>query len=332
MATILDLAPELIFHILELSVDAYDLRRYCNPEREYPHLRNTALVCKTWAAPSQILLWRYVNLRTASQSGRWINSAAAGRYTTLGLSIYGRGGDLGDLVLKLVLSKTVGLQTLDLVFFEPISAECLALPELKDLTALVLSNCTVSEEGVPGFAFRLRFFQTMHTWIHPAVVKELFRTSADTLECLELEQQHGKDSPTLLGLYESLPLVAGSLQTLRITDSYDFLVPFLASCTALKRLELTYEVDAELATAIFKALPAPLEDLYMEAGQFSGGLMVLDDIVKALGYSSLSRLKRLHLQPDVIAESLSGREKRAAFLQGTLKARNITVVPIPPQQ
>jgi hypothetical protein len=132
---ILDLPAELIFRILELSVDTYDLRRACSPEREYAHLRTTALVCKTWAAPSQTLLWRYVQLRSAAQTGRWINSPAAGRYTTLGLVVHGRGGtwanDLGDLVLKLVLRATVGLRTLNLVFFEPISAGCIALPELK---------------------------------------------------------------------------------------------------------------------------------------------------------------------------------------------------------
>lgn len=133
--TILDLAPELVFRILELSVSSYDVRHYCKPECEYAHLRGAALVCSAWTAPAQMLLWRYVALRDPSQTGRWINSPAAGRYTTLGLSIHGRGGpwanDLGDLVLQLVLTRTVGLRTLDLVFFEPISADCLSVPELK---------------------------------------------------------------------------------------------------------------------------------------------------------------------------------------------------------
>ncbi|KAJ6581490.1 hypothetical protein B0H19DRAFT_1115440 [Mycena capillaripes] len=323
-----DLAPELTFLILELSVRAYDVRRYCKPEREYEHLRNTALVCKAWASPSQMLLWRYVALRDPAQAGRWINSTTAGRYTTLGLSISGRG--MGDLVLRLVLSRTVGLQTLDLVFFEPIPARCLALPELKDLTALVVSNSSVLEEGASDIPFRLRFFQTMHTQIHPTVIEELFKKSANTLECLELEQQHGMISPTLLGLYGYTNLVAPNLRALRITNAYSSIVPSLAACTSLRRLELTFEATPELATAIFKILPTPIEDLHVEAGRFSGGTLVLDDVARGLDYPSLSRLKRLHLQQDVIVESLQGTGGRVAeALLVKLKARSIQVVAIP---
>lgn len=196
-----------------------------------------------------------------------------------------------------------------------------------------MSNCIVSEEGASDFAFRLRFFQTMHTHIHPAVIEELFRKSANTLECLELEQQHAIASLTLIGLYGSLPLVAANIQTLRITNAYSALVPFLASCTALKRLELTFEVNPELATAIFKVLPTPLEDLYIEAGRYSGGTMVLEDVARGLDYRSLSCLERLHLQQDVITESLqngsfSGQDKMAEALRAKLKAHNTTVVAV----
>lgn len=124
------LPSELTFRILELSVSTYDLRRSCTPESEYLHLRNTALVCKSWIAPSQILLWRFVNLRRLSQAKRWIDSPAAGQYTTLALSIQGNGG-VDDVVLKRVLRKTLGLRTLRLQFFTSISASSLAVPELK---------------------------------------------------------------------------------------------------------------------------------------------------------------------------------------------------------
>ncbi|KAJ7433265.1 hypothetical protein FB451DRAFT_1314499, partial [Mycena latifolia] len=264
MSTILDVPPELIFRILELTVSTYDIRRYCQPEREYAHLRNTALVRKTWAAPSQMLLWRYVRLRDVPHTVRWINSPAARRYTTLGLSIHdGRRWTAavngpGDPVLKLVLSKTVGLQTLEIAFFELISAECLALPELKDLSALVVSKSTILEEGESGFPFRLKFFKTLHTNIHPAVVEALFRRSADTLERLELEQQHAQGSQTLPGLTKAFPLVAANINALRITNAYSSILPLLASCTVLKRLELTVEVTADFATAILQALPTPL--------------------------------------------------------------------------
>ncbi|KAJ7446691.1 hypothetical protein FB451DRAFT_785509 [Mycena latifolia] len=334
MSTILDVPPELIFRILELTVNTYDIRRYCQPEREYAHLRNTALVRKTWAAPSQMLLWRYVRLRDVPHTVRWINSPAARRYTTLGLSIHdGRRwtaavNDPGDPILKLVLSKTVGLQTLEIVFFELISAECLALPELKDLTALAVSNSTILEEGESGFAFRLKFFKTLHTNIHPAVVEALFRRSADTLERLELEQQHAQGSQTLPGLAEGFPLVAANIRTLRITDTYGFIVPFLGACTALKRLELTFELHAEFATGILKALPTPLDDLYVEAALASGGLRVAEAVVRLHDYPSLLRLGRLHLKEDVITDLLEVPGSQAEELHAALKAHNITVLAV----
>jgi len=332
----MDLAAELIFHILELSVGVYDVRRSCEPEDEYSHLRNTALVCKAWVAPSQILLWRYISLKEPSHVQRWIDRAPSGQYTTSGLYISGRG--LGDLVLPQVLRRTVGLETLHLVFFEPssdsercpVSAGCLALPELKDLTTLLVSNCSISDEGESEFPFRLRFFRTMHTRIHPAVVEELFRKSAKTLECLELEQQYEMDSPTLVGLDDSFPLVTANLRTLCIDGAYTSLVPFLASCTALKQLELAREVDAEMAIAIFEVLPTYIQDLYLEkepaySGDEPSADLLLDAVSRGLEYPSLSRLERLYLKRALIeSKDQMGEEFRAK-----LKAHNINVVAVP---
>ncbi|KAJ7612498.1 hypothetical protein DFH06DRAFT_1243460 [Mycena polygramma] len=329
----MSIPPELILRILELSLssESYDIRRYCKPEREYEHLRTTALVCKRWTAPSEMLLWRYVSLTSPLHVERWLNSTAAGRYTTLGLRINGRG--LWEARLRLVLGRTVGLETPDLVFCA-VSATCLSLPELKDLNALVLSNSSVSPDSESDFPFRLRFFQTMHTYIHPEVMEQLFRKSANTLECLELEQQHAIDSPTLIGLYGYFPLVAANIRILRITNAYSCLVPFFASCTALRRLELTFEVTPQLATAIFKVLPTFLEDLYVEAGYFSGGQLLLSDVVRGLDYPSLSHLQRLHLQQDVIDDSANDRFHgldelvELEALRAKLKARDITVLAI----
>ncbi|KAJ7612522.1 hypothetical protein DFH06DRAFT_1243545 [Mycena polygramma] len=317
----MSIPPELILRILELSLssESYDIRRYCKPEREYEHLRSTALVCKRWTAPSEMLLWRYVSLTSPLHVERWLNSTAAGRYTTLGLRINGRG--LWEARLRLVLGRTVGLETLDLA------------PSPLHLNALVLSNSSVSPDSESDFPFRLRFFQTMHTYIHPEVMEQLFRKSANTLECLELEQQHAIDSPTLIGLYGYFPLVAANIQILRITNAYSCLVP---SCTALRRLELTFEVTPQLATAIFNVLPTFLEDLCVEAGYFSGGQLLLSDVVRGLDYPSISRLKRLHLQQDVIDDSIEANDRfhgldelvELEALRAKLKARNITVLVI----
>ncbi|KAJ6493537.1 hypothetical protein C8R47DRAFT_1118634 [Mycena vitilis] len=328
----MSIPPELVLRILELSLssESYDIRRYCKPEQEYGHLRGTALVCKRWTAPSEMLLWRYVSLTSPLHVKRWLSSTAAGRYTTLGLR---RG--VWEALLRLVLSRTIGLETLDLVFCA-VSAKCLSLPELKDLNALALSNSSVSPDSESDFPFRLRLFQTMHTYIHPEVMEQLFRKSANTLECLELEQQHAIDSPTLIGLYGYFTLITANIQILRLTSAYSCLVPFFASCTALRRLELTFEVTPQLATVIFKVLPTFLEDLYVEAGYYSGGQLHLSDVVRGLDHPSLSRLKRLHLQQDIIRRLIEANDRfhgpdefvELEAQRAKLKARNINAFAI----
>ncbi|KAJ7765500.1 hypothetical protein DFH07DRAFT_955745 [Mycena maculata] len=318
-STILDLPFELVFHVLELNVSAYDLRHHCTPDHEYRYLCGTALVSKAWATPSQTLLWRYISLRNPSQARRWIDSPATGQYTTLGLSIYG--WKIEDAVLRRVLSKTIGLRTLALSSFQSISGACFALPELKNLTALVLRHCTVSAEGTTSFCFRLRLFQTFHTCVDPAVIKELFRASASTLKFLEVEEELEQHNPTLQGLYESFPRVAATIRALRITKPYNPLVPLLAGCTALKRLELTDDVGAALAAAICEALPTPLADLSV-VGRPHGVHRVLDGILQAFPLHSLSQLKHiyLHWKHGLVEESMRDifrahniREHRSRF-------------------
>ncbi|KAJ7504338.1 hypothetical protein B0H11DRAFT_1981744 [Mycena galericulata] len=339
LATILDLPPEITFRILELtlSVSTYDMRHYCTPEAEYQYLQTMAFVHTSWVAPSQILLWRYVSLHNALHVRRWVNSPAAGRYTTLGMSIYGR--DMSGDVLTCVLSKTVGLQTLELAFFEPISLATLALPQLRDLTALVLRYSTVVPrlvtDDMEDLSLRLRFFQTMHTHIDAPVISALFRSSADTLECLELEQQNAKDSPTLLGLDVSFPLVAHTIRTLRIAKAYAFLVPRLAACTALRQLELARDIDASLATAIFKVLPMSLEDLYLGVGT-DHGMTLLNGTVRALSFRGLASLKRLHLPHGTMFNGLSDRrmglpeaKREIESVRTILMAHNVSVLAIP---
>ncbi|KAJ7509454.1 hypothetical protein B0H11DRAFT_2216370 [Mycena galericulata] len=302
--TLLDLPPELLFRILESIVSVYDIRLYCKPRDEYAHLRTTALVCKAWTTPSQILLWRYVSLRSKTQAQAWVNCPAAGRYTTWGLWMYGRVFDAGvrtwdSSLVRAVLGRTVGLQALEFLFFDPFPAECLTLPCLKDLTTLVVNDSSILTTGLLGLPFRLQVFKTEHSRMSPSVVRELFCRSADTLRCLDLSQQHAMDSPTLPVLYKSFPCVAAGIRTLRMTTAYAHLVPHLAECTRLSRLELPYEMTPELATEIIDLLPAPLEDLYMQAGLWSGGPRVLSHVVDALDCPSLSRLQRLHLREDL---------------------------------
>ncbi|KAF7356699.1 hypothetical protein MVEN_01004600 [Mycena venus] len=294
------LPPELLFHILELSVSPYDLRRSCNPEHEYPHLRSTALVCRAWLAPSQMLLWRYVSLSKTSHVQRWIDSPA--EYTTVGL--------------------TIGLKTLRLIF---ITVECLSLPVLRgqipsrtgvdptiiqsctpDLTALIIRTCWIPVGQTCDFAFRLQSLQLMYSDIHPTVMENIIRKSVHTLQCLELDRRYRRDSRTLFGLYKHFHVVAANIQVLRIAEPYSSLVPFLASCVALRQLELGSKLDIESATAIFKVLPAPLEDLYLETdedqpAEFSIVSFFLDTVSQG-EYSSLSRLSRLHLKQYLINE------------------------------
>ncbi|KAJ7509455.1 hypothetical protein B0H11DRAFT_2184077 [Mycena galericulata] len=322
---ILDLPPELTLWIIELSMSEYNVRRYYNPVNDYPHLRAMALVCKAWTTPSQILLWRGVSLISERQAERWINACtyrqrrpsgivqlwryvtlrgkrqfeaaqrsrldypAIEHYTTLRLWMYGR-----------VYIDSAG--AFELAFFHPIPAACLALPCLKDLTTLVLESSTVSVDGPVDFPFRLRVFKTRHSKIHSTVVQELFRSSAGTLECLDLAQQYVKDSPTLPGLYESLSSVAAGIRALRMTDPFALPVRHLAGCTALSRLDLALEITPEVATAVLNVLPAPLEDLYMEAGRSSGGLTMLSHVIRALNCPSLSHLERLHIPENLFSD------------------------------
>ncbi|KAJ7760505.1 hypothetical protein B0H16DRAFT_1532510 [Mycena metata] len=315
------LAPELILQILELSVGVYDLHHYCEPQQEYPHLRNTALVCKAWVAPSQVLLWRYVVLRDLASAQRWTESPINGQYTTWRLFI---GGDLGgdreikDDVVQLVLGKTVGLRMLNLgpqiqnnqgrrcvryspPHLGPISPSYLALPNLKDLTALIASRCTISEfeAGEFDFAFRLRYFQTMHTQIHASVIEELLRKSATTLEGLALEQ-HWRSSPTV-----EIPSV--------------FIPSALASCTSLKRLKLSDDMH-ECVAPMFHAVPTSLQDLTIV-----GKKADIDWIAPLLGLPSLQRLERLHLEH----EAFQNAHKRRKELVELLRAHNTTLVEIP---
>lgn len=169
------------------------------------------------------------------------------------------------------------------------------------------------------FAFRLRFLQTMFTHMDPTVLEELFRNSAGTLECLELDQNPAKE--TLQSLCKSFPHVAGTIHTLRISDAYLLLVPGLEGCTALKRLELVDVVAASLITAIFKILPSPLDDLYMETLRDSSSPGALDHILQAFHVPSLSRLKRLHVEQDTIADM-------AESMRLILKVRNIAVLAV----
>ncbi|KAJ7509449.1 hypothetical protein B0H11DRAFT_2216366 [Mycena galericulata] len=333
--TFLDLPPELIFRILELSVRVYMLPLYCKPQDEYPHLCTTALVCKAWTAPSQILLWRYVSLRSELQAERWVNSPATSQYTTAGLWMYGRVVDSGGArtwgssLVKTVLSRAAGLKALEIVFFEPITAECLALPCLKDLTTLVVSNSAVSVAGPLKFPFRLRLFKTMQSDIQSPVVEELFRSSASTLECLDLAQQHAMNSSTLPGLYQGFPSVATSIRVLRMTNAYAVLVPHLAGCTGLSRLHLAYEMAPDLVTGILNVLPAPLEDLYVEAGRWGGGFMVLRSVIDALDCLSLSRLERLHIPDDLFTDlNLNATWGSQKSMRGIITARGIALLAV----
>ncbi|KAJ7765501.1 hypothetical protein DFH07DRAFT_770210 [Mycena maculata] len=342
-----DLPPELILCILEHSVGPHDMRfGLTMPYRDYPLLRNTALVCKAWVAPSQTLLWRYVSLCGRSEVNRWIDSPTPRQYATLGLSIHG--WQLRDSSLQRVLSKTVGLQTLHLMAFdrEFISAACLSVPELKggyfifsypfhlsaqpDLTALILSACHVSTEDWSGkVVFSLRSLRVVSTKIQPPVLAELLRTSAGTLESLDVDERGAPDTPTLRGLYASFPRVARTVRTLRITDAYTSLVPHLASCIALKRLVLINEIGTHLRP-FFNALSAPLEDLFLESGP-----KMLGDTVQALDCPSLSQLQRLHLGVDIMFDRIWAEwpprfVPRAEFesARTILEARNITVLQV----
>lgn len=196
-----------------------------------------------------------------------------------------------------------------------------------------MRNCNVPAAGPLEkleFPFQLRSFHTTLTEIDPTVVEELFRCSSGTLESLTLQQQLDLDGPTKRGLYASFPHVAAGIRTLSITNDYYLIVPRLAACTSLSRLILTSEVNPGFATAIFRVLPAPLEDLHSEKRRTvwkgPSGLDVLWSIIDALDNPCLSRLKRLHLPPDMVGSSLDVSREGGESIRSTLKSRNIAVI------
>lgn len=128
-ASIHSLAVETVLHILELTVEPFDIRAdlsHCpDPTDRFPTLMACALVCRDWRAPACALLWRHVSLKRHSQYVAWVRSPAFGKFpTTQSLHLTGddigsNGNELTGMHLQMAVERGMleGLQALHLTYF-----------------------------------------------------------------------------------------------------------------------------------------------------------------------------------------------------------------------
>lgn len=124
------LAPELVLRILELSRDHDKTSpRTSNPRRDYPNLRNYSLVARSWTAPAQLLLSRYMVLRTEREARGWLEQQAQHPTRTEELWLFPH-PSIDSTVLRAVVDACVELQCLAL------SSEVTAANELLSCSSL----------------------------------------------------------------------------------------------------------------------------------------------------------------------------------------------------
>lgn len=126
------LPTELLFRILTL-VTADSTSRYIEGPFHSPCavLRAAAVVCKSWTAPAQELLWKRVTIVSQDEAEAFITSGAAGSSRTVSLMCQSDGETpFDDATVGDVLAVCNGLKEFLLGGFRKLGSDVLCLPSL----------------------------------------------------------------------------------------------------------------------------------------------------------------------------------------------------------
>ncbi|KAI5476773.1 hypothetical protein MNV49_007288 [Pseudohyphozyma bogoriensis] len=135
MATIDSFPPELVLKVLEHSVEEVERRSYTHTQWRRQQLCLTAAVSRSWAHPSQMLLWREMEFRSDESVDLLLEGTTPQRYRTE--TLYLR--EISPEKMSTLLGHLRGIE---LAYVEEtrLSTALLLSPSLKDLKELALAN------------------------------------------------------------------------------------------------------------------------------------------------------------------------------------------------
>lgn len=265
MTTFDSLPLEILTRILEL-VSGGELRA-----SNWSALTTASLVASRWREPAQALLWRNVEILSPWMADRMKASPACGKYRTaravLGMMAFWLNDD-GETIGG-TLERLRGIESLDLSGYveEPCDVAWLDLPSLRDLSNLS-SKCkfanVVPAHLRPSFRLRTLTFGEMGA-SSAALNHALFTSSSSSLLSLTL---HPLLPDHLPALFSALPLLADTLPSLSLHDSFPGLAPILSSFTSLTSLYIYIYNPSEVHTynSFFTALTRPIESIKLVVG------------------------------------------------------------------
>ncbi|KAL8293428.1 hypothetical protein RQP46_000129 [Phenoliferia psychrophenolica] len=293
-ASIHSLAVETLHHILELTVEPYDIRAdyhwiHPEPKRRYPTLKACALVCRDWRAPACKLLWRHVGFNRNSHFQAWLDSRVHGTYPTDSLDLIGddmsHGGDEIhgiELVAAVELGKLAGLKSLLLSHFRTGGA---------GIPANIWSN-----KGLADFIGHIKkpSFQLVTFAVQlqaPALFQALFRASAATL--ISLRSESHMEYALAFNLHH---LKALETITLKGIEDPEDIFPTFTTLPSLRRLIIEGGIprpSVDQLALLFNSIAVPLEELIVRSPTPVWRTAI--DRARADGSVSVASLQRVEL-------------------------------------
>lgn len=132
MASFSSLPPEIVYHIISLSLEP--VAHPGTPRRRHSPLLSLSLVARAWVYPCQSLLWRDTHLTKSSAAQQWLQVPLAARFSTRSMRIDGESlwdeGIRSDEMREL-LQASQGLPTLIICGVRPLDPAAFSLPSLQ---------------------------------------------------------------------------------------------------------------------------------------------------------------------------------------------------------
>ncbi|KAI5478861.1 hypothetical protein MNV49_004495 [Pseudohyphozyma bogoriensis] len=137
MATIQSLPAETLYRILELAADV-PAESSRTRERDIPRrklLASTALVARSWLAPSQSLLWKKIRGLSSNQISKLVAANPPRAYRTRAVML----AETTETESSTLLQHLHGITELQL-YNMPLYTDLLLLPSVRDLSSLTFTK------------------------------------------------------------------------------------------------------------------------------------------------------------------------------------------------